>query len=139
MAVHRDGENALGRILADDVLVELRQDFTRRGDPREELFTRAASFSFLVEDRLAKLDALAADVNVAGPFDKGTDVSITLATERAERVLFCRTTAACAANVPTGGHEKLLLDSVVFRADPAGDAQFAPMHGGEFESSRGCT
>ena len=71
MAVHGDRKHALGRLLADDVLVELRHDLARRGNAREELLARAAALALLVEDRLAKLDALAADVNVARSFDQG--------------------------------------------------------------------
>ena len=108
MAVHGDGEHALGLFLADHVLVELRHDLARRGDAREELLARAAAFAFLVEDRLAKLDALAADVDVARSFDQRADVAIALATERTERVLFGGSAAACAADIPARGHRKLL-------------------------------
>ena len=37
----------------------------------------------LVEDRLAELDAFAADVDVAGTFHQGANVAIALAAERA--------------------------------------------------------
>jgi hypothetical protein len=36
---------------------------------REELLARASAFALLVQNRLAKLDALAADVDVARSFD----------------------------------------------------------------------
>jgi len=49
--------------------VELSDDLAWRGDAREELLAAAATFALLIEDRLAKLDAFAADVNVARPFD----------------------------------------------------------------------
>jgi len=42
--------------------------------------TRAA-LAFLVEDRLAEFDALAADVNVVRPFHERSDVAIALATK----------------------------------------------------------
>ena len=58
MAVHGDREHALSALLPNDILIELRHDLAWRGDAREELFARAAPFAFLVEDRLAKLDAL---------------------------------------------------------------------------------
>ena len=45
-----------------------------------------AAAPLLLEDRLAEVDALAADVNVAGPFDQRADVAIALATERTKGV-----------------------------------------------------
>src|SRR5262249_25641054 len=54
---------------------------TRRGDMREERLGDAAATFFLVDDRLAQLDALAADVDVAGAFDERTDVPVTLPAE----------------------------------------------------------
>jgi hypothetical protein len=45
----------------------------------------AAAPLFLVENRLAQLDALAADVNVTGSFHQRADVAIALAAERTER------------------------------------------------------
>ena len=47
---------------------------------------RAAAALLLLEDRLAQVDALAADVNVARPFDERADVAVALATERTEGV-----------------------------------------------------
>jgi hypothetical protein len=41
----------------------------------------AATAFLLVDDGLAELDALAADVDIAGPFDEGPDIAITLAAE----------------------------------------------------------
>ncbi len=46
----------------------------------------AAAAAFLFEDRLAEVDTLAADVNVARSFDQRPDVAIALSAERAERV-----------------------------------------------------
>src|SRR4051794_35208332 len=109
MAVDGDRKNTLGRFLADDVLVELSQNFARRGNAGKKLLARAASFTFLVEDTLAKLDALAADVNVARSFDQRSDVPVTFATERTERILLGCAAAACsAADVPARWHSKLL-------------------------------
>ena len=61
-------------------------DLARRGDVGEELSCWCRGASFLVEDRLAQLDALAADVDVARPFDQRADVAIALAAERTEGV-----------------------------------------------------
>src|SRR5690242_15364700 len=109
MAVNRNGQNAFRRLLPNNILVELSQNLARRWDPREQLFARSAAFSFLIQDALAKLDALAADVNVAWPFDQRTDVSIALPTERTERVLLGCAAAACgAADIPARRHAKLL-------------------------------
>src|SRR4051794_27884685 len=109
MTVNGDGKYALRGLLPNDVLIELRHDFAWRGDARKELLAGSASFAFLVEDALAKLDALAADVDVARSFNERTDVSIALTTERTERVFFSSAAAACsAADVPARWHAKLL-------------------------------
>ena len=70
------------------------------GIAREELLARAAALAFLVEDRLAKLDALAADVDVARSFDQRADVAIALATERTEGVLLGGPAAASPGDIP---------------------------------------
>src|SRR5262249_20571731 len=104
-----DGEHSLGRFLPDDVLIELPHDLAGRRNAGEELFARSTTFAFLVDDRLAKLDALAADVDVARSFNQWSDVSIAFTTERTERVLFGCAAAACgAADVPARRHAKLL-------------------------------
>src|SRR3954467_7942271 len=109
MAVNGHRKNSLGRLLPNDVLIELLQNLAWRGDPRKELLTRAAALAFLVKDTLAKLDALAADVNVARSFDQRSDVPVTFATERTERILLGCAAAACsAADVPARWHSKLL-------------------------------
>ena len=56
-----------------------------RGDGMfgERLLGGAAAALLLVDDRLAQLDALAADVDVAGALDEGADVAVALAAERA--------------------------------------------------------
>jgi hypothetical protein len=56
-------------------------------DTLKSCLARAAALAFLIEDRLAELDALAADVDVARSFDERADVAIALATERTEGVL----------------------------------------------------
>jgi hypothetical protein len=81
VAVHGDGQHPLGGFLADDVLVQLGNDLPRAGDLGKELLRRAPPLSLLVEDRLAELDALAADVDVAGSFDQRTNVPVALPTE----------------------------------------------------------
>ena len=84
VVVDGDGEDLLGPLLADDVLVELLLD--RRaatGMLDDGGFGAAAALLLLVDDRLAELDALAADVDVAGPFDERADVAVALAAEGA--------------------------------------------------------
>ena len=115
MAVHRDSQHALGRFLADDVLVELGDNLSRTGDLGEQLLARAAAFALLVENRLAQLDTLAADVDVARSFDQRTDVAIALATERTKRVLLGRPAASSSGHVSPSWHGNLLCDFPVGR------------------------
>src|SRR5438552_1130066 len=104
-----DGQNPLAVLLADDVLIELRNDLAGRGDAGEERFRRAAAALFLFQNRLAQVDTLAADVNVAGPFDERANVAVALATERTEGVLLGRAGAASAAQVLSSGHGHSLV------------------------------
>ena len=102
VAVDGHGQHLLGVLLADHVLVELGDDFARRGNLGEELLAGAAAAPLLLEDRLAKLDALAADVDVARSFDQRTDVAIALAAERTKGVLLRGAAAASTCvDVPT--------------------------------------
>src|SRR5262249_21643372 len=84
--VHGDGEDLLGPRLADHVLVELILDGARRRDVRDDALGHAAAALLLIDDRLAQLDALAADVNVAGPFDERADVAVTFAAKGTKRI-----------------------------------------------------
>src|SRR5262249_4383979 len=86
MVVDGDGQDALGTVLADHVLVEFLLDGARRGDVGERRPGAVAAALLLVDDGLAQLDALAADVDVAGPFHEGADLAIVLAAEGAVRV-----------------------------------------------------
>ena len=73
VVVDGNGEHLLGAVLADDVLVELILDGAGGRDVGDGLLGDAAAFAFLlVDDRLAELDAFAADVDVAWAFDEGT-------------------------------------------------------------------
>ena len=60
----------------------------------EQRLAGAAAAALLFEDRLAEVDALAADVDVAGPFDQRPDVAIALAAEGAEGVFLGGAAAA---------------------------------------------
>ena len=96
VAVDGDGQHLLGVLLADDVLVELGDDLAAAwGSCVNSCLLVPRRRAFLVEDRLAELDALAADVDVAGSFDQRADVAIALAAERTEGVLLGGAAAAC--------------------------------------------
>jgi len=83
MIVNRDGKDLLGSLLTNHVLIKLFLDGPRRGDVGKQALGAAPTTFFLVDNRLAQLDAFAADVYVARPFDERTDVPIALATEGA--------------------------------------------------------
>jgi hypothetical protein len=77
-------------------------DLAGRGDLGEERFAGPAAALFLFEDRLAQIDALAADVNVAGSFHQRADIAITLAAERTEGIfLGSATTTASSVEIPS--------------------------------------
>src|SRR5207247_2179047 len=103
VVVDRDGEDLLGAPLADHVLVELLLDGTRRGDVRGGRLRPAAALLLLVDDRLAQLDALAADVDVAGPLHEGADVAVAAAAERAIGVAVAAGGARGAASARVAG------------------------------------
>ena len=60
----------------------------------------AAAALFLVDDRLAQLDAFAADVDVAGPLDEGADVAVALAAEGTVGVAIAPGAAGGLASAP---------------------------------------
>src|SRR5262249_53168548 len=83
MVVHGNREKLFRSVLANDILIELVLDRSWGGNVREESLGNTPAALLLVDDGLAKLDALAADVDVARPFDQGADIPIALATEGA--------------------------------------------------------
>jgi len=78
--VHRDREDLLGALLADDVLIEDGLDLGGLGEAAQ--LARLLLFPLLRDDVVAELDALVADVD-GGAGDQLTDVVLALATERA--------------------------------------------------------
>ena len=62
-------------------------DFSRGWDFRKELLGFTAPTFFLFEDRLAKLNAVTADVDVVWSFNQLTDFAVTLAAEGAVGIL----------------------------------------------------
>jgi hypothetical protein len=99
VAVDGDGEHPLGVLLPDHVFVEMGHDLAGRGDRREELLARASAALLLVEDRLAELDAFAADVDVARALDERPHIPVTLAAKRAEGILLGRAPRAAAPEI----------------------------------------
>jgi hypothetical protein len=92
-------------LLADDVLIELGDDLARRRDAIEEGLRRAAAALFLLEDRLAEVDALAADIDIARALDERAYVAVAFAAERTEGVLFRGAgTTSSSAQVFSCGH-----------------------------------
>src|SRR5262249_7601963 len=94
MDCHR--EELLGALLPDHILVEFFLNASRRRDVGKKSLGYAAAALLLIDDGLAKLDAFAADENVAWPFDKRADVPVTLTTERAIGI----TISACVSRWP---------------------------------------
>ena len=87
VVMHGDRENLLGALLADDISIELLFQLARGGNVGEERLGHAPPLALLVEDLLAELDAIAADINVAGTFHQRAHVAVALAAERAVGVL----------------------------------------------------
>jgi hypothetical protein len=84
VVVDGDGEGALRLFLRDDVVVQDRVDVTRARKVVEvEL---RGSGELLVDDLVAEVDALVADVDPR-PCDELLDLPLTLAAETAEQLL----------------------------------------------------
>jgi hypothetical protein len=84
VVVDRDRERALRLLLRDDVVVEDRIDVLRAGQVLE--VERGRSRQLLVDDLVAEIDALVADVD-AGPGDQLLDLALRLPAEAAEELL----------------------------------------------------
>src|SRR5207245_3891076 len=84
VVVDGDGEGALGLLLRDDVVVEDGVDVLR---PRQVVEVELrGSGELLVDDLVAEIDALVADVD-PGPGDQLLDLSLALPAEAAEKLL----------------------------------------------------
>ena len=86
VVVDRYGQRALGLVLADDVLVQHAVDLARLGEVLD--VERGRSGELLVDDLVAEIDALVADVD-ARPRDELLDLPLGLPAEAAEE-LFVR-------------------------------------------------
>jgi hypothetical protein len=84
VVVDRDRERALGGVLADDVVVEDVVDLSRLRQVLE--LEGGWSGELLVDDLVAQIDALVADVD-AGAGDQLLDLPLRLAAEAAEELL----------------------------------------------------
>jgi hypothetical protein len=84
VVVDRDGEGALRAVLADDVLVQDVVDLTRLRQVLE--LERRGSGELLVDDLVAEVDALVADVDT-GTGNELLDLALRLAAEAAEELL----------------------------------------------------
>jgi hypothetical protein len=84
MVVDSDREGPLRGVLADHVLLQDVVDLPRLGQVLE--FDRGRSGELLVDDLVAEVDALIADVD-ARPRDQLLDLALGLAAETAEELL----------------------------------------------------
>jgi hypothetical protein len=84
VVVDRDRERALGRVLADDVVVEHVVDLSRLRQVLE--LEGGRSGELLVDDLVAEIDALVADID-AGAGNQLFDLSLRLPAEAAEKLL----------------------------------------------------
>ena len=97
VVVDGDGERPFRFLLRDDVVVQHRVDVAR---PRKVVEVELGrSRQLLVDDLVAEIDALVADVD-AGPGDELLDLPLTLAAEAAEKLLI---------TFARSGHCRLLL------------------------------
>lgn len=111
MIVDSDRQYFLCSVLTDHVLVELRDDFPGRRDLTEQLLALTPPSLLLFEDRLAEINAFAADVDISGTFDQWADVPVALATERTEGILLGRSSAAASAQFLSTRHKYSFSDS----------------------------
>ena len=107
----------MARSLVDDVLVELFLDFARGRNVGKERLGHAPAPPFLVQNRLAKLDAFAADVNIARTFHERADVAVALAAKRAVGVFLCASGPSWGRTAPAAAS----LTSAAAAAPAAGD------------------
>jgi hypothetical protein len=84
VVVDRNRERALGRVLADDVVVEHVVDLSRLRQVLE--LEGGRSGELLVDDLVAEIDALVADID-AGAGNQLFDLSLRLPAEAAEKLL----------------------------------------------------
>jgi hypothetical protein len=114
VVVDGDREGALGRLLADHVLLQDAVDLTRLGQVLQFDGPRRRG-QLLVDDLVAEVDALVADVD-AGAGDQLLDLALRLAAEAAEELLV-RVCGPCQRNpllvgprLPTGSRPEKLRD-----------------------------
>src|SRR5690606_6739079 len=83
VVVDGHGQRPLGEALADDVLVQVFDNGAGRGDLGQDRGDGPDAPPLLLEDVLAEVNAVGADIDLVGPLDHGADVAAGLAAERA--------------------------------------------------------
>jgi hypothetical protein len=79
--VNRNCQDLFGVSLPDDVLVHFGNNFPRSWDFVKELFGGSAFALLLIQNGLAQLNTLAADVDLTRSFDQRANFAIALSTE----------------------------------------------------------
>jgi hypothetical protein len=87
--MNSNSQRPFGACLTDYIFVQVSDDIARARNVVEKFLRRSATLGFLIQDRLAQFNAFAANVYVTRSFDQWTYISVALATERAESILFC--------------------------------------------------
>jgi hypothetical protein len=119
VVVDRDRERALGAVLADDVLVEDVVDLLRLREVLE--LERRRSGQLLIDDLVAEVDALIADVD-AGACDQLLDLPLRLAAEAAQQLLIrfgrtCQRNPLLSRCSPAGDPYRTSLGDAMHRPD----------------------
>jgi hypothetical protein len=91
-------------LLADDILIEMSNDFPGRWNLIKQLLAWTTTLLLLIQNGLAQLDAFTADIDIARTFYKRSYIAIALATKRTKSILL-----GCATAAPTTGHDILTL------------------------------
>src|SRR5262249_46633746 len=124
VVMYGHGQDFLGPLLADHVLIEFVFDGARRRNVGDQTLVHAAAALLLVDDGLAQLDALAADIHVAGPLDERADVAVALAAKGAEGVAIAAGIAGGAAAAVAWAHI-FRRHALSFTASPHRDSRAA--------------
>src|SRR5690606_12748975 len=111
VVVYGNRKDLFGTPLSNDIFVQIGHHLAGAGHLAEQFIRRASSAIFLVEDRFTKLDTLTTDVNIAGPFNERSHLTVAFAAKRAEGVLLVRATSAGSTDVISCGHQILLSAS----------------------------
>ena len=116
--VDGDGQVALGVFLTDDVAIQVFGDFAGERNLVEQGAESAGLAFFLLDDVVAEIDAVGADVGVARSFDHGADFAMRLAAEAAHALLAfpIRTGAAAGSAASAAGSPAAVISAAVASA-----------------------